>query len=121
VPNFFIVSTHDDIAPILTLSQKPYEETKRAVDKFTNVYFHFIHSVEALPPNTRFPDVVQLKLCAVVRPFDLIEHCRTALGDALDRGPIEQALVELQTCVDYLDKKRVQLEGRTKQDLEDAE
>jgi hypothetical protein len=121
MPNFFTVSTYDDHTPVLTLAQKEYSETRQLVDRFGPGYFHFIHSVEALPPNRHFPDVIQLKLCAVVRPHNLIEHCKTALGDALDRGPIEQALVELQECVDYLDRKRIQLEGRAKEDVVDAD
>lgn len=115
MPNFFIVSTTDDHAPHLMLSQKSFQETLTDIKtKFEKLgYRHFyVFSVKALPSNHYYPGVAQLALEAHIKPDDMPNYYTLSLGHELDLLPQEQALDELQKAIDYLHKKQLQIEGR---------
>jgi len=114
MPNFFIVSTTDDHAPHLMLSQRSYAETLEAIKHFEKIGYrhYYVFAVKALPPNHYYRNVAQLALEAHIKPNDMPGYYTHALGHEFDNLPQQQALDELQRTLDYLDKKRIQIEGR---------
>jgi hypothetical protein len=117
MPNYFIVSTTDDHAPYLMLSQKDYNQTMEGIKHFEKMGYrhYYVFAVKPLPPNHYYPGVTQLVLEAHVKPDDMPGYYTHSLGHELDLLPQEQALAELQRALDYLDRKRVQIEGRAVQ------
>jgi hypothetical protein len=115
VPNYFIVSTTDDKAPYLLLSQGTYNDTIERTKHFEKLGYrhYYVFAVKALPPNHYYPNCTQLALEAHIKPDDIPGYYTYSLGHELDNLPQDQALTELERAVDYLCKKRHQIEGRT--------
>jgi len=118
MPNFFIIGTHEDHAPLLAVSQGTHEQALERITRFERGqgrvgYQHFyVYAVQALPPTYNYPEVGLLLLTDHIKPENIAQYYHLALGHELDNMPQEQALNQLQSALDYLDKKRIQIEGR---------
>lgn len=115
MPNYFIVSTTEDRNPNLFLSQSDYVNTLAKIRGFEKFGYrhYFVFSLKGLPMMLSFPNVTPLALEAHIKPDDMPEYYRYGLGQEIESLPQEQALEELQKALDYLDKVRVRIEGRT--------
>jgi hypothetical protein len=121
MPNFFIVVTNSE-TPTLYLSQRPYEETLRALRSwpYSHTKRSFVFVAQPIPdsganPHGKPTGCIQLALHARVDQNDPSESYQYLWGSSIDDLPTEQALQKCQQAEDYINKMRVRVEGRAKQ------
>lgn len=120
MPSLFVVVTQSD-TPRLYVAQKPYEEVLRSLRAwpYSHTRRSFVFEPRMIPsvganPHGDPSNHMQLTLTGIVEPNDEVESYQYQWIGALDKLPLDQAVLKAQFARDYLDKIMLRLESRLK-------
>jgi hypothetical protein len=115
MPNFFITEMSPGSgSPKLYIAQGELETVVDKLKKWYQSSARFqVFELRVVEKNAQFnpQGCSTLALVATIEPHDVCEHHRILLGCEIEKLPLEQAELEIQRTIDFLQQKKTKVEN----------